>query len=239
MDYVSGLLAIFGAIWIFLVAILIAVYLLSALGIKRVLEIYGYPRIWMAWIPLVQVWALAEAAAEGEDSWNLPLVKVKCPTIVFQLCWLIVFLLGYIPGVGSILSIIAAIVLYGGIYQHVFSRVENKTMDQVAVLAYISGLIQLIAWIKFLTYPKDMRLATNVNYNVHEGGSYTPPGSGQTQNYTGYAAPGAAPAETEQVRATVYSTPKPDNDPFNDAPAESPFEEPTIVDAEITESKEE
>ncbi len=84
-----------------------------------------------------------------------------------------------------------------------------------------------------------MKLAANVNYNVHEGGSYTPPGSGQTQSYTGYAQAEQAPSEPEQVKATVYSAPKPDSNPFNDAPAESPFEEPKIVDAEIVEGKEE
>lgn len=239
MEFAGGLIAVFAAYWIFMAAICIALYLLSALGIKRVLEIYGYPKTWMAWIPLVQIWALADAAAEGEENWDIPLVNVKCPTIVFKLSWLIVLVLGYIPSIGGVLSIIAAVVLYGGIFQHVYSRVENRSMGQVATLAYISGIIQIIAWIKFLMYPKDVKLAVNANYSAHEGGSYTPPGSGQTQSYTGYAQAEQAPSEPEQVRATVYSAPKPDNDPFNDAPAESPFEEPNIVDAEITESKEE
>lgn len=138
--------------------IVVAAYILASLGTQKVLKKFQYPRPWMAWIPFANYYALADILQDKEG--NTSILGQKVPAMLFNFWFVVPFALSYVPGVGSILYMVANIILYGTICTFIYSRIDNKPEKDVRVLGYLSGWISIIAIIKFLCIKEDTLLAS-------------------------------------------------------------------------------
>lgn len=141
---------------IFVFAILVGFYLLSSAAIFKVLHIYDYSNAWMAWIPFLNFYALADAASEGHQT--MQLFGHMVPLALFEFWWVIAFILNYVPFIGWMLSFAVQIIFLGTVFSFIYARVEHKPIHTMTALGFISGIVPLIAYIKFLAYPKDKLL---------------------------------------------------------------------------------
>ena len=66
MDSFVALAAASMGVLIVILAILVALYVLSSIAIMRVLKILGYANVWMAWIPFLNYFALANVTADAD-----------------------------------------------------------------------------------------------------------------------------------------------------------------------------
>jgi hypothetical protein len=149
MDIVAAIIAL-GAVFVILsIAIAIAVYVVCSLGYMKALKRLGYKNAWLAWIPLVCNYALADAVAPGQENVNI-IGTLSIPAILFKLWWVVAFVLGYIPTVGTILNIIVQVICLGYTFIKMFAIIDNTSEDQQKVLGYISGFFPIVAAIKFL-----------------------------------------------------------------------------------------
>lgn len=137
-------------------AVAVAVYVVEALAIMRVLTILGYESPWMAWIPLLNYFALARVTAN--ENGNTRILGFELPNIVFCFWWVAWLAVDYIPNVGSFLGMVLRVICLGTCFIYIYSRVENKPESEVQALGYVSGLIPIVAIVKFLSYDKNYRV---------------------------------------------------------------------------------
>lgn len=141
---------------VLLLVLAVALYVLTALAVSRVLGIYGYPNAWMAWIPFVNYYALADAVCEGRET--LTLFGKDVPSIVFKLWWVGKYIVSFVPHIGSLLGIAVAVIFFGTVLAECYARMEDKPVEDMRMLGYISGWITIIPAIKFLSYDKNKKL---------------------------------------------------------------------------------
>lgn len=162
-----GLAATIGVI--FGIILTVAVYIFIGFCEYRVLKILGYKNPWMAWVPFLNYYALGDVAADGRE--NLMMFGKELPAFLFKFWWIGSFVADRIPGIGGVLSTVIRILFLGIVLIEIYSRVENKNIEEVKVIGFVSAAITLIAYIKFLTYDKDLRVSTvytsePVNYDA-------------------------------------------------------------------------
>lgn len=148
----GGFFVLFGGLIFFLAVVSIAVYVLSSIGISKVLGMYGYANKWHAWIPFLNYYALATVALG--DSKSYVLFGKDIPAAVFKFWWVSLFVTGLIPFVGGILGIAIQVICFGTVYTLIYSALENKTIEECKVLGYVSSIIGIIPLVKFLMYKK-------------------------------------------------------------------------------------
>ncbi len=144
-------------------AIAVALYVVEALAIMRVLTILGYANSWMAWIPLLNYFALARVTAD--ENGNTRIFGFELPNMVFSFWWIAWLAVGYIPNVGNFLGLVVRVICLGTCFIYIYSRVENKPESEVQALGYVSGLIPIVAIVKFLSYDKNLRVSGQQFYN--------------------------------------------------------------------------
>ena len=147
-DY-AGFVAALGIYLIFLLVIAIAIYVLYSLSHMKALKALGYANPWMAWIPFLNYWALADVALNGEENMSL-FGSLSIPAIVFKLWWVIYIVISCIPKVGGFLGLVLTIICLGTCYIKMYARLDGKDEKDVQVIGYLSGWIPLIAMCKFL-----------------------------------------------------------------------------------------
>lgn len=156
MEWIAFLTAMSMGVQIVCLAVVVALYVVEALAIMRVLTILGYQNPWMAWIPLLNYFALARVTAN--ENGNTRIFGFELPNMVFCFWWVAWLAVDYIPNVGGLLGIVLRVICLGTCFIYIYSRVENKPESEVKALGYVSGLIPIIAIVKFLTYDKNLRV---------------------------------------------------------------------------------
>lgn len=156
MEWIAFLTAMSMGVLIVCLAVVVALYVVEALAIMRVLTILGYQNPWMAWIPLLNYFALARVTAN--ENGNTRIFGFELPNMVFCFWWVAWLAVDYIPNVGGLLGIVLRVICLGTCFIYIYSRVENKPESEVKALGYVSGLIPIIAIVKFLTYDKNLRV---------------------------------------------------------------------------------
>ena len=141
----------------------VGLYVVEALAIMRVLTILGYANPWMAWIPLLNYFALARVTADQNG--NTRILGFELPNMLFCFWWAAWLAVGYIPKVGNLLGLVVRVICLGTCFIYIYSRVENKPEAEVQALGYVSGLIPIVAIVKFLTYDKNLRVQGQQFYN--------------------------------------------------------------------------
>jgi hypothetical protein len=149
MDVVSAIIALGAVFAVLSVAIVIAVYVVCSLGYMKALKRLGYKNAWLAWIPIVCNYALADAVAPGQENVNI-IGTLSIPAMLFKLWWLVAFVLGCIPTVGTLLNIVVQVICLGYTFIKMFAIIDNTSEDQQKVIGYISGFFPIVAAIKFL-----------------------------------------------------------------------------------------
>jgi hypothetical protein len=94
-------------------------------------------------------YALADAVAPGQENVNI-IGTLSIPAMLFKLWWLVAFVLGCIPTVGTLLNIVVQVICLGYTFIKMFAIIDNTSEDQQKVLGYISGFFPIVAAIKFL-----------------------------------------------------------------------------------------
>lgn len=149
----SGLGALFagmGVLLFVLVAVSIAAYVWTALEYSKVLKALGYKNPWMAWIPLANMYALADVI-RGDDTETVVWGK-SVPAMLFNFWWAISMVCCFIPGIGTVLYTVLRVVCLGNCFAYIYAAVEGKEVDEVKGIAIASGFIPIIALIKFTQY---------------------------------------------------------------------------------------
>lgn len=135
------------------IAVAIALYVLSSLGTYKVLKKLNYANPWMAWIPVLSLFALAHVT--GNEEGNTKVLGYDVPTMVFSFWWIVYAAVSYIPHVGGLLATAVCVICLGTCFINIYSRCENKSEQEVTAIGYVSGLIPIIAYCKFLSYKND------------------------------------------------------------------------------------
>ena len=154
MNNLGVLLGALGIFMVVIVAIAIAVWVLWGKSTSKVLKAFDYANSWMAWIPVLNYFALAQITADKDK--NTTVIKWKIPTIAFSLWFIVGWVLAEIPNVGSILNIVLQVICLGTCFTFIYSKCEGKTVEEVQAIGYVSGLIPIIALCKFLSYKSDV-----------------------------------------------------------------------------------
>jgi len=151
MDYASSILAFTGAALVITFAIVIAIYIVYSLAFFKALKKVDYRNPWLAWIPVAQHFALADAAFDDDKETSVIFFgKCTLPKMVVNFYWVITYVIAFIPVIGSIASLILNVLVLGAIFAKLFVKIEGGTYEEKRAVAYISAVIPLIAAIKFL-----------------------------------------------------------------------------------------
>ena len=158
MDMLSMIMQFGGFMIIAILAIVIAVYVITSLAIVRVLRICGYDKVWMAWIPYAQYWALGEVACGVKPALDI-FGLVDIPKIVYQLWWVVTLAVSWLlPSTPAFwINLIIQIVMLGTVYKNIYARVEGKDPSECNVIGYVSGWLTIISIVKFYCYDKNVR----------------------------------------------------------------------------------
>lgn len=130
------------------VVLLIALisWILYGISHSRILKLMNYPSPWMAWLPYANYYALADCI----KSQTVNIFGVQVHRNKFKLWWALKMLLNFIPEFGWILGFILEIACLGLCYAEIYSYTDNKPKEDVIILGYVSGFVQLIPTFKYL-----------------------------------------------------------------------------------------
>lgn len=148
-DTYLTIFALLGAYILVILAVLVVYYVVSSLAYMKALRALGYANPWMAWIPILSWYAIADAAADHEEQVTL-FGSVTVPAMLYKLWWLIMFVCAWVPVVGSILSAAVRIIFLGNCFMKMYARLDHTSEKDQQVIGYISGFIPLVAVVKFL-----------------------------------------------------------------------------------------
>ncbi len=151
-ELMAAMMASFAGLFAFAGIAGIVVYVLYGISHMKALKAMGYDKAWAAWIPFFSSYALADCIPETKE--NVNLFGISIPGTVFKFWWLIAFVVTWVPVVGSILSLAVNIIGAGFCYTSIYSILEGKSKDEVKVVGYLSGWLNIIAIVKFFTYKK-------------------------------------------------------------------------------------
>ena len=130
----------------------IAYYIWQSLEFYWLFKMCSYSNAWMAWIPILRYYALAEVTGDGMGQTRLYLINTDISTDVFRFWPILTLVVSRINGVGGILELLLTILCLGTSFTTVYSKFENRSSDEVKVLGYLSGWIPLIGVIKLTQY---------------------------------------------------------------------------------------
>ena len=146
-DIVKIILSIFGGL------IGVGVYIVKCLGVVKALKIMQYKRPWMGWIPFADYWAMADCVIKSED--DAQVFGMKWPLIAFKFWYvpaMLYVILSRVWVIGIILMMGISFYFLGTVIMKFYAKIEGKDEKDVRVLAYVSGAIPVIAYVKFLIY---------------------------------------------------------------------------------------
>lgn len=157
-----ALLAALGIFLLIMVVVAIVMYVLYGISHSKALKAVGYHTPWLAWVPGGNLVALADATGEYEFT----LGTIVIPMNIFKWWWVLLFVLPLIPIIGSFLVLALTIIAQGWCYTRLYALIENKPLEQVSVVGYISAAVTLIPIIKWLAMRNDMVIEQNNNVTM-------------------------------------------------------------------------
>lgn len=134
-----------GGIWL-------ALYIWQSLEFYWLFRMCSYPNAWMAWIPLLRYYALAEVTGDGMGQTRLYIINQSISTDIFRFWPIVALVVSSFRNVGGILELLITILCLGSCFTTVFSKFENRDPNEVKVLGYLAGWIPLIGIIKLTQY---------------------------------------------------------------------------------------
>ena len=132
----AALVAMLGAYLIFILVIGVVCWVLYGISHMKALKAVGYDKAWMAWIPLANMWALAEVALDGDESMTL-FGSLNIPAIAFKLWWVVGFVSSFIPMVGGFLNLVLTVICLGTCYIKMYAKLDGRDEKDVQALVYV------------------------------------------------------------------------------------------------------
>ena len=174
MENLSALFATFGVALLICLAFVVVVYVLYCKAWSKILKMYGYNNTWMAWIPYLQYYALADATFKEKE--KVKFFSWEVSTFIFKFWWIVALVNVFWPNnVMSYAVVIAQCLALGTVFAHIFAKAENKQYEDLKIMGLVSGFFPIIAMIKFFGYDK--------NKNLTETSASTGYTETQTQSY--------------------------------------------------------
>ena len=152
-----------------IVFVLFAIYYIftSAMNAKA-LRMMGYKMAWIAWIPYLRYYAIADATREDGSETKI-YNTMGVPNTLYTLWWVILLLLSafddglafWLPTtLVSVIDFVLRGIFLGGAYGRMFAVLEHKDIKDTNVIGVWSGVLPIIAAFKFLKYKPDKEEAT-------------------------------------------------------------------------------
>ena len=130
----------------------IAYYIWQSLEFYWLFKMCSYGNAWMAWIPILRYYALAEVTGDAAGQTRLYLINQDISTDLFRFWPILTLVVSRINGVGGILELLLTILCLGSCFTTVYSKFENRHPDEVKVIGYLSGWLPIIGVIKLTQY---------------------------------------------------------------------------------------
>lgn len=130
----------------------IAYYIWQSLEFYWLFKMCSYSNAWMAWIPILRYYALAEVTGDASGQTRLYLINQDISTDLFRFWPILTLVVSRINGVGGILELLLTILCLGSCFTTVYSKFENRHPDEMKVLGYLSGWLPIIGVIKLTQY---------------------------------------------------------------------------------------
>lgn len=146
---VAGLLGGLFIVWILMIVLMIAIYVIGSLALMKGLKKMGYANPWFAWIPFLCNYALYDCLG---DIWVNLIGNVKVPNRYMKIVAVVYPLLGALLGgipLLNILYMVGFVIVYGWAYKNIFALLKKCPVADVAVLGYVAALIPIIAWVMY------------------------------------------------------------------------------------------
>ena len=176
-DLIDVLLAPGGAIdtlatfAVFVFGLVTAYYIFSSAANAKALRMIGYNKAWLAWVPYLRYWAIADATKDDGPTtriygrWN---VYNALYTLWFALLFVVQLMDGgitvFIPAaLGTILDLIIMGVFLGGAYAKVLSRITGKPEEECYFFGAWSGVFPIVAAIRFCFAKKNQKIESNIS----------------------------------------------------------------------------
>lgn len=134
------------------VIIAIALYVFSSYAHMKALNMLGYDKAWLAWIPYANYYACADAVSDNQENVYL-FEKYSVPALLFKIWWVISIAIGWLPINSTVIWILKSlvqIVFFGAVYTKMYARLEYKSEQETQVMGCVSGFLPIIAAIKFI-----------------------------------------------------------------------------------------
>ena len=135
--------------------LLIATYAFHSGGEYLLLKRMQYERPWMAWIPLANYYALADAATRGLKTVRFYKWEIKAESFRFWIAAAIVA--NFVPIIGGLAMTAIIIICRYICCSRIFAYCENKSQDKVNGISWVSAVIYTVATIKFYIYGMDKK----------------------------------------------------------------------------------
>ena len=154
MSYANAIIGLGVGIAAVILIIAIACYVIFSYAHMKALKALGYDKAWLAWIPYGVFYACADVVT-GQDEKVKLFGSLEIPAIVFKLWWIIpvaFLLLPLIATIENLITLVLDVVFLGCTYAKMYARLENKQENETQAIGCVSGFIQIIAVVKFLSY---------------------------------------------------------------------------------------
>lgn len=160
-SYIHPSLGAYSTIWMIIrtyLSFVLLAWVIRSYARYKILKLYKYEMPWMAWIPILSVYALARVAVEKQS--EIRVLGIAVPSDVFVLFPILSSCISCVPIVGSIISFVAKLFCKGRVYQQIFARCEDKPVDDCEAIGILASFFGIIATVKFLLYkPENIDLS--------------------------------------------------------------------------------
>lgn len=151
--YFDGILAAMAGMIVFASIVSLVLYFIAAFARYKYLRIRSYENAWMAFVPIVNIWAIVEATYGKTEriniyGWDAPAVVLKLWPIV---TYVLAIAINVIPVIGNILSLLLSI-LNIAVFVMIFKdMMDNLEKPQDTVIAVIAVIFHIISDIMLLS----------------------------------------------------------------------------------------
>ena len=147
----GGVLAVFSVVYLIVAASGIAFYVFTALPMYKFAKRVGYENAWLAWIPFTYDFVLVKISEyNGSGKLVIRGIEYNRNTVAWFTVWGV--LLNLVPAIGSIAFVILRVLITGACCRDLYSKTENKNLQDVVVLGYASGFFHVILTAKLWQY---------------------------------------------------------------------------------------
>ena len=152
-DDMSVLIAAMAGVFIVVMLIVLALYLIGAIARYRYLKIRSYENAWMAFIPIANIWAIVEATYGRREKvniygWDAPIIVLKLWPIV---SYALAIIINVIPVLGSVLSLILYVLNIAVLAMIFRDMMEVLDRPQEMVTAVIAVIFHIVSDIMILS----------------------------------------------------------------------------------------